>query len=555
MAFRSALSLGINLRFVDDRTDDAAKEARSRLWWSIYTLEHCIASLTGRVSCASESLSSVPLPIPFDEEAFGSPHVTQLFHDKSLRQRFLKPTLFQTDEESRLHAEWLDGCEPCPSLFFFCVVDLVFIAQAVVNRVYSIEGIRERSSRIEKRIRKYAIKMDNWLAKVPSPYRFTRTAGKEATNGDIRFFDSENLGVDSVNCAREKFNLAMHFYSSKITLCRPCLTHSDARSSSPFPNISTSTSTSPSISTGPGNTNPNSHSESNLSNPSEPTSRSDSNPGVLPNANTNTNTSTNGPAKDHHRMRFRTEMSLSCLRASCALISLLPDEPDIIRLNRLSPWWEFLHYLMQATTALLLGLASWPTSPPAEEKYASPSTTTNTTPVMPFSATSSTTSSAPATTTLEVPTVVVAAKKALHWLFHMAAAAGGGGGGTGTDSAARRAFVLCDGFMRRIAPSVGVDVDDLPEVGALSAHVAQGDDVLAGTGAGVGAAAPGTGPGEGGVGGAKGANESEAEMERNEVRFEREMDLEMGLEVGGYREEGDSSSESDHGEEVGMEES
>lgn len=541
MAFRSALSLGINLRFVDDRTDDAAKEARSRLWWSIYSLEHCIASLTGRVSCASESLSSVPLPIPFDEEAFGSPHVTRLFHDKSLRQRVLKPTLFQTDEESREHTEWLDGCEPCPSLFFFCVVDLVFIAQAVVNKVYSIEGIRERSSRIEKRIRKYAIKMDNWLAKVPCPYRFTRTAGKEATNGDIRFFASENPGTDSIDCAREKFKLAMHFYSSKITLCRPCLTHSDTRSSSPSPNTSTSTS---STSTGPGNTNPNSRSESNPSDPSELTSRSGSNPGAPPNASS---TSTSGPAKERHT-RFRTEMSLSCLRASCALISLLPDEPDIIRLNRLSPWWELLHFLMQATTALLLGLASWPTSPSAEEKYASFSST----PVMSFSATSSTTSPAPATATLEVPTVVVAAKKALRWLFHMAAA---GGGDTGTDSAARRAFVLCDGFMRRIAPSVGVDVDDLPEVGALSAlsaHVALGDDVLAGTGAGVGAAAPGTGPGEGGVGGAEGANESEAEMERNEVRFETEMDLEMGLEVGGYREEGDSSSECDDGEEVGM---
>lgn len=54
------------------------------------------------------------------------------------------------------------------------------------------------------------------------------------------------------------------------------------------------------------------------------------------------------------------------------------------------------------------------------------------------------------------------------------------------------------------------------------------------------------------MGGAEGANESEAEMERNEVRFETEMDLEMGLEVGGYREEGDSSSECDDGEEVGM---
>lgn len=35
------------------------------------------------------------------------------------------------------------------------------------------------------------------------------------------------------------------------------------------------------------------------------------------------------------------------------------------------------------------------------------------------------------------------------------------------ENAARRAFALCDSFMRRIAPTVGVDVGDLPEVTAL----------------------------------------------------------------------------------------
>ncbi|OJJ83968.1 uncharacterized protein ASPGLDRAFT_126979 [Aspergillus glaucus CBS 516.65] len=389
MAFRSALSLGINLRFVDDRTDHGAKEARSRLWWSIYILEHSIAGLTGRVSCASEGLSSVPLPVPYEEEYFDRPDVLKLFQEIPLRQKYLKPTLFQSDEESRAHGEWLEKCGPSPSSFFFCSVDLVFITQAIINKVYSIEGIRERSGQIEQRIRKYGIKLDNWLFKVPSMYQFTTTGGREALNGDI-----------NLSFAREKFSLAMHFYSSKITLCRPCLTHANAR------NITPSTDIGPSQ-TANGDDN-------DTTNPKDTDIDSDGD---------------TSDATNPRRARFRTEMALSCLRASCALLSLLPNEPDILSLNHLAPWWHHLHYIMQATTALLLGLGSWPTSPPAEEKYS---------------------------TSVQAP--IFGTSKALRWLYHMSVHG---------DPAARRAFILSDSFMRRIAPNLGIDVSDLPEVETL----------------------------------------------------------------------------------------
>ncbi|KAI3054447.1 transcriptional regulator family: Fungal Specific TF [Aspergillus niger] len=64
MAFRSAMSLGINLRFVDGQTEYPAKEARIRLWWSIFLLEHLLTAITGRASCVGESLSATRLPIP-----------------------------------------------------------------------------------------------------------------------------------------------------------------------------------------------------------------------------------------------------------------------------------------------------------------------------------------------------------------------------------------------------------------------------------------------------------------------------------------------------------
>jgi hypothetical protein len=39
------------------------------------------------------------------------------------------------------------------------------------------------------------------------------------------------------------------------------------------------------------------------------------------------------------------------------MLGLLPDRPDVVLLNQISPWWRILHYFMQATTVLLLELS------------------------------------------------------------------------------------------------------------------------------------------------------------------------------------------------------
>jgi hypothetical protein len=32
-------------------------------------------------------------------------------------------------------------------------------------------------------------------------------------------------------------------------------------------------------------------------------------------------------------------MTLSCLQASCSLLSVLPDKPDTVWLTTVTPWW------------------------------------------------------------------------------------------------------------------------------------------------------------------------------------------------------------------------
>ncbi|GKZ25024.1 hypothetical protein AbraIFM66951_000997 [Aspergillus brasiliensis] len=370
MAFRSAVSLGINLRFVDDRTQYPAKEARVRLWWSIFLLEHLLTAITGRVSCVGESLSATPLPIPFEEEAFGRPDVLPLLQDSSLRMSRLKLTLLQSDEEARAGVTWLVSCEPSPSLYFHCIVDLATITQAIINKIYSIQGLRERASQVEQRIRKFSSILDTWLSKVPEAYRFT------SGNGDQLDLPSDGNG----SWMRERVSLAMSYYSSRITLCRPCLTHTGL---------------------GPSGSSPD--------------------PAVPPSTTRHSSRRNSGS-----RMHFNSAMALTCVRSARSLLCCLPETPDIAWLTTMTPWWCILHYIMQATTAILLHLSSWPSRSKDDPLHQ---------------------------VTADIEATARETKKSLRWLHHMAY----------KYPASRRAFRQCLSIVRRIAPSLGIDTSDIPD--------------------------------------------------------------------------------------------
>ncbi|OQE26999.1 hypothetical protein PENFLA_c006G05756 [Penicillium flavigenum] len=380
MALRSALSLGINLRLTDDRTKDAAKETRGRLWWSIYSLEHILTSMTGRASCVGEGLCSVPAPLPYEEEDFGHPDAKRLLQDPALREAQLRSTLFEPPSQHHCPL-WVTSCPPCSSLFFNFLVDLTLITHALMNKVYSIEGLRKGPSQVEYHVQKSSLQMDRWLSKLPLFYQFT------IPNTDPWHLNQPELDDLSAPFVRERVCLAMNYYSARITLCRPCLSHihQSPRHSSP---------------TG------------------EPTARG----------------------------KLRSEMATHCLQASCALISILPETPNMTWLVRAAPWWSILHFLMQATTALLLGLSY------CSGAYMSNSPDRANPPLSPVTPSMASGGTYPL---LEknLSTAVAATKKALAWLHTTAS----------VDPAARRAFLLCEGIVRKIAPGLGVDLSQWPD--------------------------------------------------------------------------------------------
>lgn len=119
-----------------------------------------------------------------------------------------------------------------------------------------------------------------------------------------------------------------------------------------------------------------------------------------------------GKSKD-----FNRQSATTCVDAARAMLDLIPDQPNAIGLNTLSPWWCILHYLVQATTVLMLELSFRADHMPEQAE-----------------------------------SVLEASKKGIRWLYQMSE----------ESLAASRAWKLCDALLRDAAPKVGGTVDDLP---------------------------------------------------------------------------------------------
>ncbi|KAJ5338940.1 hypothetical protein N7452_005668 [Penicillium brevicompactum] len=417
MALRSALSLGINLRLTDDRTAAAAKEARGRLWWSIYSMEHLLTSMTGRASCVSENLCSVPPPLPCEEESFSQPEAERLFQDPNLRESQLTPTLFESSTQFESPA-WISSCAPCPSLFFNYLVDLNLITHALMNKTRPL------------------------ARQTPPFYQFTLP---EAGPWHLNHNNLDDLSAPFV---RDRVCLAMSYYSARITLCRPCLTHIHTQSSQ---------------------------------------IRSPESSGTP-------------------RARSRADTATECLQASCAMISIFPDDPSMSWLARTAPWWGVLHYLMQATSALLLGLSYC-----SHARMKSPDATPGSPATPPVY---------PPLLETDMSTAINSARKAMQWLHIMAS----------VDPAAKRAFVLCEGIVKSIAPGLDIDLRNWPD-GLGFAEAMRESRASSGNGNGNGNAYgyESTGSGNGNGNGNGNGRESGPDSGSGMEAFEELVDFEGGV--------------------------
>jgi len=116
---------------------------------------------------------------------------------------------------------------------------------------------------------------------------------------------------------------------------------------------------------------------------------------------------------------FHHTFAILCVESACHALELIPKEPSASAMSTLTPWWCLLHYIVQAATVLLLELSFGVVHMPHKK----------------------------------VP-IFDLTKKAIRWLLYM----------SNESTASHRAWVFCDIFIRRIAPNIGMTVDELPNM-------------------------------------------------------------------------------------------
>lgn len=212
IASASAISLGINMRSVDDSTDNASKESRSRLWCSLLMVERSLTTITGRPSTLDQSFS-VHAPLPFPESTFSQYPASSFLSNDSEREKIGSWTIFENEAQTRMRTERLKTLQIDQALFFHYQVDLSLISSAITNRIYGVHALQEGWDQVEGAIKLYARKLDRWLTTIHDQYAFVDDSG-------------EPLGSIS---SREQVGLALYFYSTRILLHRPCLSRPGLR--------------------------------------------------------------------------------------------------------------------------------------------------------------------------------------------------------------------------------------------------------------------------------------------------------------------------------------
>jgi hypothetical protein len=126
------------------------------------------------------------------------------------------------------------------------------------------------------------------------------------------------------------------------------------------------------------------------------------------------------------------------------MLSIFPEEPGADWLRSV-PWWNALHFLVQATTILLIKVSLESSS----QKQKGPMSTGQ----------SSNDQSLDRSTVLDSAALRAAANKGLLWLCHLGK----------NDDSARRAFELCNSCVHRIEPRCFVAEDTEGVSNALTA--------------------------------------------------------------------------------------
>lgn len=359
IAIREAGALGMNMRNDSANLKDSLKEIRYRVWWALYTLEHRLCSMTGRVNCILDDHCTAPLPVPLEEEQFETVEGQYLLSkerqqgDRAPSSNQQSPSVLsttpssdrsrsQTNVESRSPStgnrgqdlEWAKDIPPNSSLYFLHAVQLARLTQDIFHKLYNPSSIIGSWSDVQAKIKALDERLEHWYRRLPPAFVFRR---KQRERGSYE----------------ARLALGFSFFGAKMAIHRPCLCRLDRK----IPN------------------------QSNKS------------------------------------LDFNRTSALTCVEAAMELLRSIPDEPNAVGLIRVGPWWSILHFLVQATTILMLEISFRVNHMPEAADQ-----------------------------------VFKSGKKSIRWLHALGE----------ENASAKRAWALCFPVFRDSSKRIGLDVSDLP---------------------------------------------------------------------------------------------
>ncbi|PWW71870.1 hypothetical protein C7212DRAFT_355049 [Tuber magnatum] len=213
LAVRYAQTLGLNLRNDVPDFDEVEKEMRVRMWYTLYSLDHLLCTMTGRPACIQNKDCSVPMPRPIEQEqcpsqgAFGSAL-------RRYSQAMAPPTSSTTataDGQSSSIPLHIPSIIPeYPATYFIEHTKLNQIISEVLAQLYRPATKGRSWSDIQGIISALELRIMKWRTDLPL------------------YLDFGKRHSDQSYC-RQRMALAFQYQYIRIIINRPCLCRLDYR--------------------------------------------------------------------------------------------------------------------------------------------------------------------------------------------------------------------------------------------------------------------------------------------------------------------------------------
>jgi hypothetical protein len=205
-ALRYAYAIGLHVGKEDPSTLALGDESLARTWWSLYSLEQTLSTITGRPSMTIDAVDPIPLPISATEEqvtidrepdcqvyeggsCFVPLHQGQFYTQSGPHLLVTEPGPMDSD----------NGC------YFKATAELAVITRSILNSLYSAPRTGKSGWETQQNISRLGQLLDRWMLSLPKDVDF-----RLSVNDDTRF-------------NRKRALIGFQAYSATILLTRPCI--------------------------------------------------------------------------------------------------------------------------------------------------------------------------------------------------------------------------------------------------------------------------------------------------------------------------------------------